>query len=1216
MAAASIVIDIIANMKGFNAGMASGSKSLRSMATGMQQVGAQMSMVGVRLAAFGAAVGGGLAWAAKSGVDFQKEMSAVMAISGATGSEFEALSNKAKELGITTEWSASQAANGMRFLAMAGFNTTQIISAMPGVLALASAGSIDLGRAADISSNILTGFGLAASQMNMVADVMATTITNSNTNILEMGEAMKYVAPVAGVLGISIQETAAAVGMLANAGIKGSLAGTGLRRAMARLAQMTKETRKALAEAGVAIEDVDIKVKSLREVMEAFRNSTADIGDILNIFGQRAGPVVQVLITATQQFDRLKDSIDAASGSALKMQGIMINNVAGSLTIIKSKIEGIRIAFFEAFSQTLHNALQSIWPMLQAIQEWIETNKTLVSVVVAVGAGIAAISVALGTVLIILGQLVTAAAAFAIMWSFIGPVAGAILAAGAAIASVTALIVLLGAAIASNFKPWIPLINKVKLAMQGFVTGFMKGISVLVPIVKGLGVALGWVATAINAILPPGHAMSSVAQMLGILFGVLTAALLVAATAWGVYAVAQAAATMGLSLLVGAIVAGLVWLGTWVAALFTSEKAMTKFEKSVKELEDMDKRKFEILTDKTVENIREASKNVGEVVSRQKEYIELLGLATSGQELSVQKEKRLLELSKEFLLNRQEQKEEDVKRVVALKKYLTLTEKLIAAAEARGDTSRAAVLEGDYRGALAALKEYNESTGTSIMNLEKLRKLYGDSNQEMLDSINLRIKEMELADKMAKSAENLNKVKSEYLDILEEIHTSTMNTLEKEIYAIEKKLETELWVMDEAKIAAEDKYNWEVAMYDKAVRAGNAAAAAKAKTAVDAALAEKNAVNDQHSALTALRKKNMQEERKEQLAAQDKINQDLNSRLIKQSGDRMAIVRDSARREREARDAEIAKEFIGEGSGKGKAAQDQAAALKKSALIEQQQIQAEADKIADESAKKAAAASNKAAGSRKSALSVLQKQVTTMREWIKLLKIRQSIERRYRSSIRHAINERDKLNKAEAAGMSGKALERARARAEAAKTRVDWFTKILGADPTVLERIGAPEAKGTQVIRDKILVLRDEIILLVQEIKVLGGEVGQAFCDGLKPKIEECLQYIRDAMLRLKNELNVDTKHSPSLRDVVTQSSNVVADAFKSMGESIGRAPNLSPVSNAIKNNVSAMGASSMSGGTFTDNRNMNMTVNNKYDLDEMLRQVNQRFNRNRAGVS
>ena len=194
----------------------------------------------------------------------------VKAISGSTGKEFEALSQQAKDLGASTSFSASEAAMGMENLASAGFSTSQIMSAMPGLLNLAASDALDLGTAADIAASTLNGFGLEASEAAHVADVLARAAADTNAGITDTGMAMKFIAPVASAMNISLEETTAAIGLLANAGIQGSSAGTVLRSALSHLAKPSKEAATLMEELGFNAYDAQGKMLPLKSIKSEF----------------------------------------------------------------------------------------------------------------------------------------------------------------------------------------------------------------------------------------------------------------------------------------------------------------------------------------------------------------------------------------------------------------------------------------------------------------------------------------------------------------------------------------------------------------------------------------------------------------------------------------------------------------------------------------------------------------------------------------------------------------------------------------------------------------------------------------------------------------------------------------------------------------------------------------------------------------------------------
>ncbi|MFG2678297.1 phage tail tape measure protein [Streptomyces sp. NPDC048392] len=312
------------------------------------RLGKQGAGVGSALATgfkVGTVAAAGLGWAALSASgQFEKSMNQVRAVSGATGKDFQDLRNQAKELGATTKFSASEAADGMGFLAMAGFKAKDIMSAMPGVLSLASAGNMDLAMSADIASNILTGYGFKTQQTSRVVDVMAKTFTSTNTNLEQLGEAFKYAGPVTHAAGVKFEETAAAIGLMGNAGIQASMAGTALRGAVTRLLSPTAKVAKTLDKLGVSATDSSGKLLPLNDIVRQLEKSGASTGDMMTIFGQRAGPALLALVDqGSGALVKLTKELENSGGAADKIAKIQMEGLKGQLTSLKSAWEGLMI---------------------------------------------------------------------------------------------------------------------------------------------------------------------------------------------------------------------------------------------------------------------------------------------------------------------------------------------------------------------------------------------------------------------------------------------------------------------------------------------------------------------------------------------------------------------------------------------------------------------------------------------------------------------------------------------------------------------------------------------------------------------------------------------------------------------------------------------------------------------------------------------------------
>jgi len=281
--------------------------------------------------------------------DFAQAMSTVKAVSQATESQFEALEARARSLGATTRFSATQAAEGMLFLARAGFETDEILGSIEGTLKLAQAGNLDLGRAADIASNVLQGFRLEVSETARVVDVLALAANSSNTDVGQLGEAMKYAAPVAAGLGVGVEDTAAAVSALSDAGLQAEMAGTGLRRVMIGLEKQSSQGEKVLKKYGLTMEDVSLSATgSLANSLERLAEAGVTTADAITLFGLRGGPAFEVLQSSIPKVRELTGAYEEAGGTASRIAEIMDENLNGALLATRSRLEELVLALGDA----------------------------------------------------------------------------------------------------------------------------------------------------------------------------------------------------------------------------------------------------------------------------------------------------------------------------------------------------------------------------------------------------------------------------------------------------------------------------------------------------------------------------------------------------------------------------------------------------------------------------------------------------------------------------------------------------------------------------------------------------------------------------------------------------------------------------------------------------------------------------------------------------
>lgn len=301
------------------------------------------------------------------GSQFEAGMSQVEAISGASGETLQALTDKAKELGASTRFSATEAAQAMNYMAMAGWDAEQMLSGIDGVMSLAAASGADLGETADIVTDAITAFGLKAEDVGHFSDVLAAASANANTNVSMLGESFKYVAPLAGTMGYTIDETAEALGIMANSGIKASTAGTSLRTILTNLTSGVTISSEAFGEMEITAANADGTMKSLNTVLVELREAFAQMSDAEKttngnlIAGDRALSGFLSLVNAgTEDINKLRSAIESADGSAGNMAQTMTKNVAGSVTIMKSAIESLGIAAFEKFGDKISAVVERI----------------------------------------------------------------------------------------------------------------------------------------------------------------------------------------------------------------------------------------------------------------------------------------------------------------------------------------------------------------------------------------------------------------------------------------------------------------------------------------------------------------------------------------------------------------------------------------------------------------------------------------------------------------------------------------------------------------------------------------------------------------------------------------------------------------------------------------------------------------------------------------
>lgn len=400
---------------GFEKGFKTALSDLKAFQDKSASIGDKMSALGSSLTSAGKSLTTGVTLplvgigtvAVKTASDFDSSMAEVQAISSATGKDFDLLRDKAKEMGAKTKFSASESAEAMKYMAMAGWKTEDMLNGIEGIMNLAAASGENLGSVSDIVTDALTAFGLQAKDSAHFSDVLAAASNNANTNVSMLGESFKYVAPVAGSLGFSVEDTSTALGLMANSGIKASAAGTALRTILTNMVKPTDQMQSAMDTLGFSMTDNEGNMKSLGQIMVDLRSGFDGLSESeqASVAASLAGKegmsgLLAIVNTSEEDFNKLTDAINSADGTAQKMSDTMLNNLGGQLTILKSTLEGIAISF----GDILMPAIQKVTEKLQDFANWLnnlseDQKKTIVT--------IASVVAAIGPVLLVLGKLFT-----------------------------------------------------------------------------------------------------------------------------------------------------------------------------------------------------------------------------------------------------------------------------------------------------------------------------------------------------------------------------------------------------------------------------------------------------------------------------------------------------------------------------------------------------------------------------------------------------------------------------------------------------------------------------------------------------------------------------------------------------------------------------------------------------------------------------------------
>ena len=373
----------------------------------MEAVGNSIADAGKKMMGVTTVIGGVGVAAVKTAADFDSAMSQVAAVSGATGKDFDALRNKAREMGAKTKFSATEAAEAMNYMAMAGWKTEDMLSGIEGIMNLAAASGEDLATTSDIVTDALTAFGLSAKDSGHFADILAAASSNANTNVSMMGETFKYCAPIAGALGFSAEDTAEAIGLMANAGIKSSQAGTALRTIMNNLAGDVKISGKAIGDVTIATTNADGSMRDLSDILADCRSAFGNLTEsekaqaAESLVGKNAMSGFLALMNAGEgDIEKLSSAIDNCDGSAEKMAMTMQDNLAGQLTILKSQLQELAISFGDILMPAIRSIVSKLQGFVDKLNGMDEgTKRTIVTIALLVAS--------IGPLLIIIGTAIS-----------------------------------------------------------------------------------------------------------------------------------------------------------------------------------------------------------------------------------------------------------------------------------------------------------------------------------------------------------------------------------------------------------------------------------------------------------------------------------------------------------------------------------------------------------------------------------------------------------------------------------------------------------------------------------------------------------------------------------------------------------------------------------------------------------------------------------------
>lgn len=387
----SVTIDVLLSDKLFRSQFAQFQSRLRGQFLRLEaitsQLGATLVGIGRDMTFAAAGMAAPFALSVRQFTEYERKMATVKAINADGEEAFKRLGDKAREMGRSTVFTASQAAEAMRFFAVGGLRANTILGAMKPTLDLAAAGQLDVAAAADITTKILRNSGIETERLGYAVDVMAKAFTTANTDLVQLGDALKYTGPIAKNAGMSFEETVAAIQLLSNAGIQGQMAGTTLRGAILQLTSPSKEAQKALKQLGVEVNDAQGNMRPLADILADMQAGTAGMGSgdrmgiLGNIFQARTAAGMAELMDKSAQVRQFTESLKQAGGTAQHIADVQLDTLWGALKIVASAVQEVQISVGEALAPVLRMFSLDVIAATDAVGSWIRGNQGVVRVV-------------------------------------------------------------------------------------------------------------------------------------------------------------------------------------------------------------------------------------------------------------------------------------------------------------------------------------------------------------------------------------------------------------------------------------------------------------------------------------------------------------------------------------------------------------------------------------------------------------------------------------------------------------------------------------------------------------------------------------------------------------------------------------------------------------------------------------------------------------------